>query len=156
MTVTFEDRINQLQEYEAEHGHMIVPEGYKEKDKLGKWVANQKFQRKKGKLHADKISQLDMIGFVWNVPKGPAKDELIEWGKNFRWLVNFHKSKGHTNVPSTIAGESVPTAAWCNQQRQLHLNGKLEQDKIDRLSTIGFDFYPDNEFSNEKEGQVGT
>ena len=140
MAPTLDERIEHLLKFEASHGHMIVPQKYAA-DGLGTWVNNTKAKRKVGKLKPDVIAKLDEIGFVWVVPKGPAKEELIEWGKQFCWLVDFQKAKGHCNVPSKIAGETVPVAAWCDEQRQLYVSGKLDQNKIEKLSKLGFDFY---------------
>ena len=137
---SFEDRISQLIEFESEHGHLFVPQSLKEHG-LGKYVNNVRRKKKNGELKADMIEALDGIGFVWVVPKGQAKEELIEWGKNFKWVVDFKRGKGHCNVPSKIAGRPVPAAAWCDEQRQLHMDGKLDKSQIDKLTNIGFDFY---------------
>lgn len=150
MAPSLDERIEHLLEFEAKHGHLIVPRKYTENG-LGIWVNNTKAARKKGKLKPDVIAKLDEIGFVWVSPNGPAKEELIEWGKQFRWLVNYQKAKGHCNVPSKIAGKVAPVAAWCDEQRQLHLSGKLDQGKFEKLSKIGFDFYGSSEEYNEAE-----
>jgi hypothetical protein len=149
MAPTIDDRIEQLLRFEAQEGHLFVPQTHK-KDGLGKWVDNMRYQKKNGKIKKnDTISRLDEIGFVWEVPKGPAKQELIKWGKHFKFVVNFHKTKGHCNIPSKIAGKSIPAAAWCDQQRSLFLEQKLEQDKVDKLSKLNFDFYWSGEEVNE-------
>jgi len=149
--ISLEDRIEKLLEFEAENGHMFVPFHYKEKNGLGRFVSNARQLRKSGKMTQEVIAKLDEVGFVWVIPKGPAKDELIEWGKQFRWLVNFHKAKGHCNVPAKIGGKVVPAAAWCEEQRQLHLSGKLDMGKFDKLSKFGFDFYGSSEEDNEDQ-----
>jgi hypothetical protein len=146
---TLDERIENLLEFEAEHGHLIVPYGYKANG-LGHWVNNTRAQRKRGGLKPDAIAKLDDVGFVWVAPTGPAREELIAWGRQFRWLANFRKARGHCRVPSKIAGEAVPVAAWCDRQRQLHLAGKLDQDKFQKLSKLGFDFYGSSE-DNEAE-----
>jgi len=147
--VSLEERIEQLVAYEEENGHLFVPYGYKEKNKLGFWVNNMRAAHKKGKLSKDKVAQLEDIGFAWTSPKGPEKDEAITWGKQFRWVVNFHKAKGHSNVPSKIGGQAVPAAAWCDEQRQLHLSGKLSQDKFAKLTKLDFDFYGSSKEDDE-------
>lgn len=146
---SFDERLKHLNQYEAEHGHMIVPYKFPGLGNLGFWVNNMKHNRKKGSLKADVIAKLDEIGFVWNSPKGEAKDRLIEWGKHFKWLVNFQKTKGHCNVPLKIAGKAVPTGAWCDEQRGLFLDGKLDQGKVDKLAKIGFDFYGSSDANEE-------
>lgn len=150
MAPSLEDRIEKLLEFEEENGHMFVPKNFKEKDGLGRFVSNARQNRKNGKIKPEVIAKLDEVGFVWAVPKGPAKDELIEWGKQYRWLVNFHETKGHCNVPAKIGGKDVPAAAWCDEQRQLHLNSKLEKGKFDKLSKLGFDFYGSSEDNEDQ------
>jgi len=150
MAPSLDDRIEMLLEFEAENGHMFVPKACKEKDGLGRFVSNKRHERKNGKLKPDVIAKLDEIGFVWVVPKGPAKEELVEWGKQFRWLSNFQKTKGHCNVPAKIGGKDVPVAEWCDEQRQLHLNAKLDKGRFDKLSNIGFDFYGSSEDSEDQ------
>lgn len=148
---TFEDRLQQLLDFEAENSHMIVAQSYKTNG-LGKWVNNTRLNKTKNKVKPEEIAALDKIGFVWVAPKGPEKDALIEWGKHFRLLVDFHKTKNHCNVPAKIAGKPNPTAAWCDEQRQLQMEGNLSKEKYDKLSGIGFDFYGSSE--EDKEATV--
>lgn len=148
MAPSLEDRIQHLLTFEAEHGHVFVPFTYKSNG-LGRWVSNMRANRNLNKVKPDVIQELDEVGFAWVVPKGDKKTEMVEWGKQFRWLVNFHKSKGHCNVPVQIGGKEVPASKWCDEQRQLHMNGKLEQDRVDKLSRLGFDFYGSSEGQDE-------
>ena len=98
------------------------------------------------------MSPVRFIGFTWVYPKGPDKDELIEWGKQYCWLVNFHKDRGHCNVPSKIAGKENPVAAWCDEQRRLHVERKLDQGKLDKLTRLGFDFYGSSTDDDNEDG----
>jgi hypothetical protein len=146
MTISFEQRIEQLQKFEADHGHLFIS-GSQGPNGLGKWVANKRQERQRGKLKQETIHKLDELNFVWVVPKGRGKEELIEWGKQYRWLKNFHEAKGHCNFPSKIAGKAAPVAAWCDTQRQLFMDGKLEQEKVDKLAKLGFDFFGSSDCS---------
>lgn len=136
-----DDRIQQLLEFENEHGHMLVAQSYK-KHGLGKYVNNMRQRKAKGGINVEDVKVLDRIGFVWVAPRGPEKTKLMEWGKHFSWLRNFQMAKGHCNIPTTIAGKTVPAATtWCDEQRKLYMEGKLEESKCARLSALGFDFY---------------
>lgn len=137
-SVPLETRISQLEAFASKHGHMFVPQSFKE-DGLGVWVKNIK--AKKGKLDPKDIAKLDQIGFVWVTPTGPAKEEIIQWGKQFSLLVDFYKEKQHCQVPQTIGGENNPIFEWCEEQRRLYAKKKLDQGKIDKLKNISFDFY---------------
>lgn len=140
MGFTFDERIEHLLQFEADHGHLFVPTSFSTNG-LGRWVTNARFAYCKSKLKQEQIDKLENIGFAWVVPKGEAKAEFIEWGKQFSWLVKYQKSTGRCNVPSKIAGKVAPVAAWCDEQRRLHLDGKLDKSKCNKLSRLGFDFY---------------
>jgi len=144
MAPSLEDRIQQLKAFEAENGHLIVTVACKN-DGLGSWVNNTRAKKAKGKLKPEMVDELDKLGFVWAIPKGPAKEELIEWGKQYRWLVNFHKNKGHCNVPAKIAGKDCACATWCDEQRRLYNDGQLDQGREKKLEILGFDFYGSSE-----------
>ena len=60
--------------FRQEHGHATVPVDYPLNPKLGWWVTSTRQQRKKGKLTAAQIQQLDALGFVWEASraKSPA------------------------------------------------------------------------------------
>jgi len=151
MSKPFEERVENLLEYESENGHVFVPYAYKGHSNLGYWVTSIRQQYKQGKLASEKVAKLNEIGFAWTSPKGPEKEKAVAWGKQFRWVVEFHKAKGHCNVPGQIGGKDVPAAAWCDEQRQLHLSGKLANDKYEKLSKLGFDFYGSSEVSGDEE-----
>ena len=148
--LAFDDRIKQLIEYENENGHLFVPTGYTGFNNLGRWVNNTRTN--KAKLKSGQITELERIGFIWKTPKGPIKKELIEWGNKLKLLVKFHKSKGHCNVPSEVGGKPYPLALWCDEQRQKFGEDNLDQNKIDRLNHLGFDFYGSSSSSKVADG----
>lgn len=122
---------------------MFVPQTHSDHG-LGRYVNNIRGQKKLGRLKSDVIAELDKIGFVWIVEKGVDKTALIEWGKQFRLLVDFQKVKGHCNVPPAIGGVENPLFEWCNEQRRLHMTGALDQGN-------GFDFYGSSEDDAKEE-----
>ena len=83
MAPTLEERIESLQEFEAENGHMVVPYAYSGKGKLGYWVGNMRAKRKKGALKPDVVAKLDEVGFASVALKGPELTQLVEGGKQF-------------------------------------------------------------------------
>lgn len=72
-TSTWETRLRELQEYLQEHGDCIVPTHYATNKALASWVKSQRKQYKMfrdGKassMTAERISQLDMLGFTWEL-----------------------------------------------------------------------------------------
>lgn len=151
---TFEQRVEQLLQYEHEHGHMFVPDKYNEQHGLGTWCRNAKARKKAGHLNPAHVAKLNEIGFFWTVPSSSAKEALIAWGKMYRILVEHFKSKGHCHVPPMVGGQSSPIYAWCQEQRRLYVRGLLDQGNIDKLKRIEFDFQPAHDGSDDEKKPV--
>lgn len=149
---SFEERIQHLIDYEAENGHLFVPTKCSDFGNLGRYVNNTRTT--KSKLSSEQKAKLDEIGFVWVVPKGSAKEELIQWGNKFKMLIQFHKSKNHCNVPAMVGGKPYPLASWCDEQRQRYGEGNLDQNKMDKLTRLGFDFFGSSTTNTEEEQPV--
>jgi hypothetical protein len=49
-------------------------------------------------------------------------------------LAELKREFGHCNVPRS----NEQLSHWCDNQRQLFKNGKLSQDRIDKLNELGF------------------
>lgn len=73
--VSWEDRLEQLQEYKAEHGDCNVPAKYSDNPKLGRWVSNQRTHYrllkdgKRSTMTNDRIRKLNCLGFTWSLCK---------------------------------------------------------------------------------------
>jgi len=75
--VSWDDRMQMLKDYKNEFGDLLIPIRFKRNPSLGKFVHNTREQykifhkrtpadyKKKCSLTAERISQLDEIGFVW-------------------------------------------------------------------------------------------
>ena len=61
--MSWEERLEQLEEYKAVHGHCRVPYKYNENPSLGYWANNQRHSFKSGKLSDERIADLNAIGF---------------------------------------------------------------------------------------------
>jgi hypothetical protein len=53
-------------------------------------------------------------------------------------LAEFKREFGHCNVPRSYE-RSPHLGNWCNNHRRLLKNGKLSQDRIDKLNELGFE-----------------
>ncbi len=76
---SWESMFERLVEYKNTHGHCNVPQKWGADKRLGKWVNSQRTQHKRGKVSAERQSQLESIGFVWNVTANRASAQ--------RWLL---------------------------------------------------------------------
>ena len=64
---TWHDMYLLAQEYQKEHGNLIIPRNYKSKNglNLGYWLYKEKLKYRQGKLAPEKIIALEHIGIVW-------------------------------------------------------------------------------------------
>ncbi|CAE8720240.1 unnamed protein product, partial [Polarella glacialis] len=136
----WEGKFKTLKAYKQEHGHTRVPESYVADDgfKLGRWVNNQRRARKGQagfKIDAEKIEQLDSLGFVWSIKKAS-----LEAG--FKLLEAYKQEHGHTGIPQRfVADGGFQLGRWVNYQRMAR-NGKggpkIDVEQIEQLASLGF------------------
>ncbi|WP_080126619.1 DEAD/DEAH box helicase [Chlamydia suis] len=126
----WEENFLELQRFREEHGHCKVPHRYPQNPSLGVWVCVQRRCFKEGKLAEDKVARLEELGFVWDVFEE-------EWEENFLELKRFREERGHCKVPAGYS-QNPQLASWVRRQRADFKEGKLAEDKIERLEEIGF------------------
>ena len=128
-------RFKELLDYRAEHGDCNVPHG---QGRLGYWVSWQRQRRNKGKLSRERIVRLDDVGFDWDPLEG-------EWLARFDELVRYMASHGDCNVMT-----KSPLGKWVSWQRLSYSKGKISEDHIRILESIGFTW---NVFDEEWESR---
>lgn len=94
---------------------------------LGVWCNTQRQARKNGQLTKERIRRLDRIGFVWEF------DPEEEWLKMFETLQTFFAEHGYW--PSATEGR---LGAWCATQRKIYKKGKMQENRLTLLKSIGF------------------
>lgn len=68
----WKQRINELQEFKQQNGHVMVPMKYRPNPQLSAWVATQRKNYNRGKkmktslLSLERIDELEKLGFVWS------------------------------------------------------------------------------------------
>ncbi|KAL7525633.1 hypothetical protein ACHAXR_001088, partial [Thalassiosira sp. AJA248-18] len=123
-------RFNELNKFKEEKGHCNVPYQYSANPQLGIWVKEQRALCKKGKLREDRIEYLDSIGFCWDYLKD-------KWDQHFKDLKQFKEENGHCNIPCRYSA-NPQLGDWVKTQREFCKKGKLREDRIDDLDSIGF------------------
>ncbi len=134
---SWNEMLGQLVAYKGRHGHTDVPYRHRhgsEHIKLGHWVNQQRFIRRKGKLAPDCIKRLDELGFVWD----PI---AAKWKEMFAALLVFKDKHGHCNV-STLFAENPVLGRWVSTQRQERQKGRLLSSRVRLLEDNGFDWNP--------------
>ena len=69
MKFDWDDYVQALHIYINEHGDCVVPQGYKVEMtgmNLGKWVQNQRQNKRNNKLARERIDELNALQFRWN------------------------------------------------------------------------------------------
>jgi len=122
---------SELEKYYKKNKHSSVPAQYKEQDNLGSWVAAQRQIFKDGKLSENKIGKLNSLKFDWD------PFETL-WEKQYKELQDYEKSHGHSNVPMKSKGQKIPLGKWSYEQRRKFKEGKLSEDKIQKLNKLNF------------------
>jgi len=102
----------QLLEYKNKIGHTNVT--VDENFILGRWVAAQRFFRKKKKLDEKKIGLLDEISFDWDYQKN--KSDLL-WDVYYEKLVDYKKNNENCNVPRTYSDSKLASWVWIQRQK---------------------------------------
>ena len=127
-----------LTAYHAEHGHVRVPKGFETADgsKFGQWVQWQRTMKAKGKLCQERVDRLNSLGMVW--------DPLAEdWELGFRNLTAYHAEHGHVRVPFHFeTADGGKFGQWVHRQRNMKAKGKLCQERVDRLNSLGMVWDP--------------
>lgn len=116
----------ELVEWERERGTFVVPSAVNAS--LGQWVRMQRFLKGRGELPADREQMLLNIGFKFD----PA--QAVLWETRFAELSSFYEMHGHTNVPESKLSQ------WLRLQRRRHREGRLPQERANRLSTLGVEW----------------
>jgi hypothetical protein len=119
-----------LAEFKEEHGHCRVPAVYKIDPDLGHWIRNQRDRYKKGKIHPDRITKLESLGFEWELLD-------VEWVLNLEKLEIFKAQHGHCRVPQHY-NLDPQFGQWVSRQRTFHSKGKLSPSRIASLEAINF------------------
>jgi hypothetical protein len=69
-----------------------------------------------------------------------AGDEI--WEKGFSLLLRYKLEHGQFGVPLDLVEDEFRLGTWVDHQRKFWKKGKLDEDKVERLANIGFEFDP--------------
>jgi hypothetical protein len=95
---------------------------------------------------------LDSIGFVWQVRAYRQSHKYDQkWNEKFRLLREYHTEHGDCLVPLDYvsANSTIMLGRWVLRQRVIQAAGKLPQDRLNRLESLGFSFRALPDFSNQ-------
>ena len=97
--------------------------------RLGDWCNAQRVLYKKGKLSQEKVELLKKVGFIFDKVQH-------EWDKKFNLYKRYVKQNNTTLISPTKSDDGDMLASWITHLRRLYKQGKLSQDKIDKLLSV--------------------
>lgn len=146
LTTTWLRSYEELKAFYKEHGHAQLRAS---DSRLGKWVANQRYQYKRwkrGELPSSMTDKrrelLEDVGMVWDYRAEEQTMYDDQWLEHYEQLVKFQKEHGHC----FISGNSGPLGRWMSNQRKAYQNrlkyhvSTLTEKREKLLRDIGFDF----------------
>lgn len=130
----FEKGYETAKKFYEENGHLNIPNNYQYKSGfwLGAWV--DKIRKKKDVLTDEQIRRLNEIGFVWDVT------DFFE--KRFAIAKEFYEKHGFLPLEpkQCTNSDELHICQWLRRQLLKRNDGKLSQEKIDKLTAIGMDW----------------
>ena len=124
----------ELVNFKNKYGHCDVRE--RDNLKLAQWATELRKNRKRERLTPERLAQLDALGFVWDPLEG-------DWDEMFTMLDEYKAQHGDCHVPATHGEQKF--ARWVTTQRKAKKSGKISDDRISRLDTLGFFWTPFDE-----------
>lgn len=146
----WKQQFDKLLEYRKTHGNCLVPNRYKQNERLGNWVRTQRAAYKKfvkgepAKITKGRIAQLEKIGFQWGAGTGRKLDDS-SWKQHFDKVVEYKKTHGNCRVPQRYKPDRK-LGDWVRVQRIYYkkfVNGEvapITEDRIAQLEKIGFEW----------------
>jgi superfamily II DNA or RNA helicase len=122
------EQYQRLKSFFERHRHVDVPSSFDKS--LPPWMRIQRTKYRKGRLEDSKIKMLNEVGISWD----PQQDAWLEM---FTKIQKMHE----TGEPLTVV-----ETRWIRKQRAKYRSGKLEDDKIKQLESMGVSWAPDDDF----------
>lgn len=119
----------ELVKFQKKYGHCHVSTSSDYKN-LGMWLAVQRTLYNQGKLIADRKHKLDILGVIWDI-KGSG------WETMYQQLILFKQQHGHCYVSASYL-ENLTLGVWASNQRALCNQGKLPEERKQKLDKINF------------------
>jgi hypothetical protein len=128
-----------LEAFKRERGHCRVPRPWPEHPCLARWVSQQRYLKRYGRLLREREGLLEKIGFEWGGVRQPSAKSDQQWERMFGKLLGYKAAQGHTRVPRH-SKDHQELADWVMGQRRLRRIGRLGPERIARLADAGLDW----------------
>jgi hypothetical protein len=135
----WERGLHHAREHARAHGNLRVPQQWRTPDgyALGRWLHQQRFNRKQGKLLQDQIAALEELGLEW----ADRVDEA--WRKGLAAVKAFHAEHGHLRFTrSYVTADGFKLGSWMSNQRAAYRAGRVPAERVAALEALGIDWAP--------------
>jgi hypothetical protein len=132
-SVTWDQRLNELEQFKKQHGHCNVPQKYPPNPSLAHWVTSIRMRKKRGALAKKRVRALNKLGFRWVLKERSV--HRYDWDKMLAALAAFKRRHGHCGVPYGWR-ENPQLAPWLTGMRQRKRDGRLDRRKIEQLDRL--------------------
>ena len=152
--VDWSTRIQQLESFKTEMGHLRVDPNYDKFGNLGAWAvqiseSHKNWQEGREYLQPDmteKFNQLSEMGFGFDVFKTRRGER--SWEDSYALLLQYREENGgSTKVPHHYKAD-FRLGSWVAVQRKEYKllqegkNSRLTQERLDKLEEVGFEWAP--------------
>jgi hypothetical protein len=108
---------------------------------LAHWAKWQRDSFKAGRLDAQRIRRLEAAGFSWT---GRLESDPLDpdWLEQLARLEAFVVPTGFLPSPSSTDPKEQELARWLSRQREMHSQGRLAGQRVERLEAQGIPMRP--------------
>jgi superfamily II DNA or RNA helicase len=148
-------RLSQLQEYFKEIGTFFIRGNDRDNSELSQWLRYQRILKKREKLTPVQLQAFSNIGYSFEtkyygqgrkqkpkIEKQKPEVERNSWDSSYLKLLNFKMKVGNCNVPRDFKDDK-PLSHYVIRQRAYYKQGKLNDDQINKLEFLGFEWNVD-------------
>lgn len=132
------EKYEEAKKYYQEKGDLIVPYDYitDNNTHLGVWVSAQRDNYAKKRLTAEQISLLEELNMSWDRFKS-------KWDAAFQKAEEYYDENGNiNNIPADYRPDGIKLLNWIRTQRSSYNNGKLTQERIEKLESLDIIWNP--------------
>ena len=139
---TFDERIGQLQAIVDAGGNPNVPERDAAHAGLGKWLGNQRYAFRKGKLSGERLKRLRAVPRLSGFAESDRDKAQVVFEDRVGQLHAIVDAGGNPNVPGRDTAHAG-LGGWLRKQRYAFHKGKLSGERLEKLRAVpglkGFD-----------------
>jgi superfamily II DNA or RNA helicase len=129
----WDEGYSRLLKFVEREGHADIPTNYRDSDGfgLGRWVANQRGERQRGRLDEKHRDRLEAVpGWMWNTL-------TADWERAFQRLSQYLARTGTSAVSASyVEDDGFNLGQWVHTQKRKYRRGTLDPERQRRLEAL--------------------